>query len=210
MSLSPKTPSPRTVGCLLLGVCVGAASLLYINYRRAGTAWQRKRVPDGKSPTTPTPQPGDILLFYNGRGIDKLITGFTGSPFYHASLYAGDNKTVEANTPGIQCRELRGSKEPFVVVRAPSGKGKAALAWAETQIGDAYDNLDILVIILDRLCRFVHFNYTPRNKFTCGEFVACAFDKVGVHLFPERDLSDVVPGDFAHLLPAVERQEAQQ
>ncbi len=137
--------------------------------------------------------------------MDKLITGFTASPFYHAALYAGDNTVVEANTPGVLRRELRGRKEPFVVVPAPKGKGKLALTWAKTQIGDAYDDLDIAVIILDRLCRLLHFHYTPQGKFTCGEFIAVAFDKAGVRLFPEQELSEIVPGDFARLMPSAER-----
>ena len=155
-----------------------------------------------------TPQPGDILLFHNAKGLNKLITGFTRSPFYHAALYAGDGNTVEARTPGVLRQNLRGRENDFVVAPAPEGKGKAALAWAETQIGDAYDDLDIAVIILDRLCRCLRFNYTPRNKFSCGEFIAVAFDKAGTRLIPERELGDVVPGDFARLVPAKERQKA--
>jgi len=91
------------------------------------------------------------------------------------------------------------------VAPAPEGKGREALDWAQTQVGDAYDDLDIAVIILDRLCRFLHFNYTPRNKYSCGEFIAVAFEKAGAPLFPERDVDDVVPGDLARFVPAAER-----
>ena len=112
--------------------------------------------------------PGDILLFHNARGLNRLIAGFTGSPFYHAALYAGEGNVVEAITSGVVRRDLRGRESDFVVAPAPEGKGEAALAWAETQIGDAYDDIDIAVIILDRLCRFLHFNYTPGDKFSCG------------------------------------------
>ncbi len=115
---------------------------------------------------------------------------------------------MEARTPGVVSQDLRGRENDFVVAPAPEGKGEAALAWAKSQVGDAYDDLDVGVIILDHLCRFIHFNYTPRNKYSCGEFVAVAFDKAGVPLFPERDLGDVVPGDFAPFVPPLQRERA--
>jgi len=42
----------------------------------------------------------------------------------------------------------------------------------------------------------------PHGKYTCGEFVATVYQSVGVTLAPGRDLDDVVPADFAPLLPA--------
>ena len=115
---------------------------------------------------------------------------------------------MEARTPGVVRQDLRGRENDYMVAPAPEGKGEHALAWAQAQVGDAYDDLDIAVIILDRLCRFIHFNYTPRDKYSCGEFVAVAFDKAGVPLFPERDLGDVVPGDFARFVPPPQRRQA--
>ena len=156
----------------------------------------------------PEAQPGDILLFHNARGLNRIITRFTKSPFYHAALYGGAGRTVEARTPGVVRQDLRGRENDFVVAPAPKGKGKAALAWASSQVGDAYDNLDIAVIVLDRLCRFLHFNYTPHDKYSCGEFVAVAYDKAGAPLFPERDLGDIVPGDFARFVPPSVRKNA--
>ena len=206
MSADPKKPSSRTLLFLLLGVCAGAGGLLYVYKRRARAS--EKSGGSLENTAVPTPQPGDILLFHNARGMNKLITWFTGSPFYHAALYAGEGRTVEARTPGVVRQDLRGRENDYVVAPAPEGKGRAALAWAETQVGDAYDNLDVAVIILDHLCRFVHFNYTPRDKYSCGEFVAVAFDKAGAHLFPQSDLGDVVPGDFARFVPDEERQKA--
>jgi hypothetical protein len=202
----------RTAVWLLLGSCVGVGSLYYVRQRQLRKRRTGASHSPGNSgvemPVIPPPEPGDILLFHNARGLNKLITGFTRSPFYHAALYSGGGTTVEARTPGVLRQDLRGRENDFVVVPAPEGKGQAALAWAETQVGDAYDDLDIAVIVLDRLCRFIHFNYTPRNKYSCGEFVAIAFDRAGAHLFPERDLGDIVPGDFARFAPPAERQQA--
>ena len=199
MKNDPENFASRNLLLTLLGVCAGAGLLLYLRHRRteAGSAAEASALPAGFR----EPQPGDILLFHNARGMNKLITGFTRSPFYHVGLYAGEGKAVEARTPGVIRDDLRDRKNDFVTVPAPEGKGKAALRWAEAQIGDAYDDLDIAVIILDRLCRFLRFNYTPRDKFTCGEFVATAFDKADAPLFPERDLGSIVPADFAPLAP---------
>ena len=181
---------------------MGTVSLIYVARRvRKARQAQTQDVQDA-----PTPNPGDILLFHNAKGLNRLITGFTHSPFYHVGIYAGDGTAVEARTPGVQHNDLKDRAGNYVVAPAPHGKGEAALAWAKTQIGDAYDNLDILVIILDRLCRFMRFNYTPKNKYSCGEFVAVAYDKAGAKLFPERALGTVVPADFAPLLPPALRE----
>ena len=186
---------------LIAGALTAAAATLYWNrLRKAEQLLESHR--SGADSSSRAPKPGDILLFYDARGIDRLITGFTGSPFYHVALYAGSQATVEATTPGVMLRDLRDRKEPYIVIPAPAGKGKAALEWAKTQIGDSYDNLDIAIIVLDRLCRFVHFNYTPGGRYSCGEFVAMAFDQAGIRLFEDRDLNDVVPGDFARFAPA--------
>lgn len=186
---------------LLLGLCAGVGGLLYLNRCKSKIGKPNADLDLDAKSTNTTPEPGDILLFHNAKGLNKLITGFTHSPFYHAGLYAGDGNTVEARTPGVLRQDLQGREADYVVVPAPEGRGKAALAWAETQVGDSYDVTDILVIVLDRICRFVQINYTPRGKYSCGEFVAVAFHKAGAHLFPKHKLADVVPGDFARFLP---------
>ncbi len=196
-------PSPRAAA-LLLAAGMGTAAVVY-TVRRVRKARQAQAHVQSE---TPAPNPGDILLFHNAKGLNKLITAFTHSPFYHVGIYAEEDTAVEARTPGVQYNDLRDRAGTYLVAPAPHGKGQAALAWAKTQIGDAYDNLDILVIILDRLCRLVHFNYTSKNKYSCGEFVAAAFHNVGAPLFPDRDLGSIVPGDFASLLPEPQRETA--
>lgn len=189
-----------------IGVCVGAAIFLYTLKRRAESQ------PEGPDPSpplgVPTPQTGDLLLFHNAKGMNKLITMFTRSPFYHVAIYDADNMVVEAQLPGIQHNNIGRHSGDYVVAPAPEGKGPDALAWAKTQIGDAYDRLDLVVMFLDHLCRFIHFNYQPHNKFTCGGFVATALYEVGVPMFPKDRLSNVVPADFEHLVSEEQRKLA--
>jgi len=153
------------------------------------------------------PQPGDLLLFHNARGMNRMITVFTGSPFYHVALYVSKDRAIEASLKGVGYRDLRGPGNSYVVVPAPAGNGRAAGAWAKTQIGDSYAGLDLAVIVLDKFFRFLHFNYTPPGKYSCGEFVETAYEKAGARLIPDRDLDDVVPGDFARFVPAAERRQ---
>ncbi len=150
-----------------------------------------------------TPQPGDVLLFYNATGLNRFIAWFTGSPFYHVALYAGQGDVIEARPRGVVRRNLRRREggHDFLVVPTSEGAGKAALAWAEAKVGAGYDRLDILILILERIFLHLHINYTPRDKFACGEFVARAFEEAGEPLFPDKAAGEVVPGDFAHLLP---------
>ena len=149
------------------------------------------------------PLPGDVLLFAHATGWNRLITFFTRSPFYHVALYAGDFYVVEARPQGVVSRDLRGPEGAHfcAVLPDPDGRGPVALAWAQGQIGGRYDRWDVLVIILERIFTHLHLNYAPPGRFSCGEFVARAFEEAGSRLFPDRDAADIVPGDFARLLP---------
>lgn len=203
MSQSTKNSSSQTALLVGIGVCVGATAILYTLKRRAES---HPEGPDSSPPPgVPTPQTGDLLLFHNAKGMNKFITMFTRSPFYHVAIYDTDNMVVEAQLPGIQHNNIGRHSGDYVVAPAPEGKGREALAWAKTQIGDAYDRFDLVVMFLDHLCRFIHFNYQPRNKYTCGGFVATALYEVGVPMFPKDRLSDVVPADFEHLVSEDQR-----
>ena len=147
------------------------------------------------------PTPGDILLFHNARGANNLIGWLTGSPFYHVGLYAGDEMVVESRTQGVVHDTLRDRQKDYVALPAPGGSGQKALAWAKTQIGDSYDDFDLGVIALERVFKTLRLNYTRPGRYTCGEFVAMAFEEAGQRLFPDRDTAAVVPGDFGRLLP---------
>jgi hypothetical protein len=86
------------------------------------------------------------------------------------------------------------------VIPAPEGRGEAALAWARTRIGDRFDRLDFLVILLDRIVGRLKIHYEPLGKYSCGEFVARAFREAGVVLFPDLQDADVEPADFARFV----------
>src|SRR5262249_3119431 len=135
------------------------------------------------------PQVGDILLFTHARGLNLVITTLTRSPYYHVGIYAGEGTVVEMRVKRALIRDLRGKAgaHHFVVIPAPDGKGKEALHWArhEVRMGARYDERDIMVMLLDRIFFNLHLNYTPNTEYTCSEFIAVAFDKVGVRLFPD-------------------------
>ena len=150
-----------------------------------------------------TPAPGDILLFYNATGLNRAITWFLRSKYYHCAIYAGDGNVIEARPRGVVRRNLQSREggHDFVVAPAPEGRGEAALAWGESKVGADYDRIDVVVIVLERVFRHLHLNYTSHDKFSCGEFVACAFENAGANLFPGKSADDIVPGDFARFLP---------
>jgi len=147
--------------------------------------------------------PGDILLFTNATGESRVTTLLTHSPYYHAGIYAGHKKSIEMRVTGAILRDLR-SKDgdpDFIVIPAPQGKGAAALAWARSRLKAKYDDKGILVLFFNRILMHLHLNYTAPGKYTCGEFVAAAYDSAGVKLFPDMPLSDVEPADFARYVP---------
>ncbi len=148
--------------------------------------------------------PGDILLFFRpSAGLGLLISILTRSPFYHVALYDGELHTIEARQRGVVRRDLRSHEGGHLwrVIAAPGARRREALDWAHSQIGDSFDRLDLLVILLDRVFLKLKLHYAPFGKYSCGEFVATAFARAGAPLFPELALSDVEPADFARLLP---------
>lgn len=154
-------------------------------------------------------KPGAILLFYNATGINRLIPLTTGSPFFHVAIYAGDMEVVESRPSGVVRRSLRDVDDihDFVIIPAPQHAGQHALDWATTQLGDGYDRTDVLVMLMDRIFPNARLNYTPSDKWTCGEFVAIAFDQAGVCLFPDHQIAEIEPGDFARFVPSDEFPE---
>ena len=152
-------------------------------------------------------KPGDILLFHRATGESRIITWFTHSPYYHAAIYAGDLHVVESRPCGVVCRDLRSREggHAFQVIPMPENEGCAALAWAKSQIGAKYDNLDVVVIVLEHLFKRLRLNYRPPgNRYSCAEFVGEAFQKAGVTLVPGRAVTELVPADFAALLPVAD------
>lgn len=148
------------------------------------------------------PRPGDILLFCHAQGINRIITWFSGSPFYHVGLYAGDHCVIEARVPGVVRRDLREGKErDYILIPAPEDRGAIALEWAKNQVSEDYAVLGVGVLILDELLTRWNFSYTRPGHWTCGQFVARAFEKAGVDLFSGRKPAGVTPWDFARLRP---------
>lgn len=151
---------------------------------------------------------GDLLLFYRARGRDRVISLVTGSPFFHVALAGSEHVILEAVPRGVRRRDLRTEpdRHPFLVIPAFADHRAAAVRWAETQVGDGYDAVDIGVIVLHRIFRLFAVNYTIGDRYTCGEFVARAYDEAGKRLFPDIDTADVVPADFRRFLPAPLRE----
>jgi hypothetical protein len=152
--------------------------------------------------------PGDIVLFHHARGLNRLITRFSGSRYYHVGLYAGGHCVLESRVTGVSKRDVCQSKIRlhFRVIPAPGGPevGQAALDWALTQIGRRYAYFSIGALILDRflerLLGPIDIVWHERERVSCGEFVAQAYEAAGMRLFPDRHAEEVAPWDFARLL----------
>ncbi len=152
---------------------------------------------------------GDILLFQRARGLNRIITWFSHSRFYHVGIYAGDTFVVEARPAGVVRRDLAssGHENHFRIIPAPQDKGRQALEWATSQIGDPYAPLSVLTLVCDRILKSWKIDITQPDEYSCGELVAQAFQEAGVRLFPDCDPTQVAPWDFARFLPhADERQ----
>ncbi len=146
--------------------------------------------------------PGDILLFYNARGINRLISLLTHSPYYHVGLSAGGTNIIEARPMGVELNALgqRRGGNAFVRIPAPDAAGAAAAAWARTQVGDGYDRAGAVEMVFDRMFVHFHINKVTGDRYTCGELVAVAYQHAGHLLFPDIEAQDVEPADYARFI----------
>jgi uncharacterized protein YycO len=193
-------------------------ALTFLSIAAAGVfAWLKfldsiaPEVEDGEAhgefdPDLPRARPGDILLFNRAKGTNRLVSWFTESKYYHVGISLGENHVVEARLRGVVIRDLLGpdgDKRFEIIPFENTGGQEAALAacdWALTQLGDGYDVLDALTIVLDKLFGRATFNFTLPGHWTCGEFVATAFEKAGHDLFPDLPTNSIVPEDFTRFL----------
>jgi hypothetical protein len=190
------------IGAALLGgVAVYAGTRRYLYHRDYEAKLDEGKEERLKQLSPNGPHPGDILLFHHAHGTELAITLLSRSPFYHVGLYAGDKKAVEARVKGVLCDTIADREGDYLVIPAPQGRGKEALVWAETKIGAPYDHEDMWLIVVEHMITRLHLNYTQRGKYTCAQFVAEAYKQAGVDLFPDKDVNDLIPGDFAHLIP---------
>jgi uncharacterized protein YycO len=146
--------------------------------------------------------PGDILLFYRPPGRFSLTTIFTRSPYYHVAIAVDERYIIEAMPVGVIRTALETKRgERFAIIDPPTkAAAEQAVAWAIRNIGDGYDPKDLVSLAFGRVFAHLHVNFTSRNRYTCGEFVATAFKKAGKPLFADLEPEEVVPADFARML----------
>ena len=146
---------------------------------------------------------GDILLFYRPRGLGVLVSLLTRSPYYHVALAIDSKRIVEALATGVVQSNIASKRgERFLIIPGPAKQSAPrAVSWATSKIGDGYDPTDLLAIALERTFKRLQIHFVTGDRYTCGEFVAMAFTKAGLVLFPDLDPEEVIPADFARLLP---------
>ncbi len=152
--------------------------------------------------------PGDIVLFHHARGWSRLIARFSGSRYHHVGLYESGQCVIEARIGGVSRRDVSAAKVRlrFRVIPAPGGPevGRVALEWAQTQIGVRYAFFSVGALVLDRILERIlgptDIVWHQRERVSCGELVAQAYEIAGVTLFPGQEPEEVAPWDFARLI----------
>lgn len=155
-------------------------------------------------------EPGDLLLFTRAKGLNKMITMYSRSPYYHVAFYAGGPFVVEARPRGVVRRDLRGPDGDKIFVVAPLTKVSgctreqaiAALRWAESKIGLGYDPLNVFAMVLDRTLPCWRVPSVDNERYACGEIVTQALREAGFDPLEGMDSPDVLPGDFEKYVPA--------
>ena len=131
-----------------------------------------------------------------------LVSLLTRSPYYHVALGIDSKRLVEAMANGVVQSDIESKRgEHFLVTPAPNKKAERAVRWAKGKIGDGYDPNDLVAIALERTFKGLHVHFVTGDRYTCAEFVTMAFKEAGHILFPDLDPEEVIPADFARLLP---------
>ena len=194
---------------VILVVTAAVGALLWLKFLDALDPEVDENDGEGEQEIDPdlaSAQPGDVLLFNRAKGLNRLITWFTKSRFYHVGIYVGDNHVVEARPRGVVTRDLMGpdGDKRFEIIPAEKVGGheiaSRACDWAKSQIGDGYDPVNVAAIVLDRTFTCCVLNTSLPDRWACGEFVAAAFEQAGHELFPEKEAARVVPADFEKFL----------
>lgn len=158
-------------------------------------------------PKLPQVKAGDILLFNHAKNANRLITNFTDSPFYHVGIGLDGGRVIEARPRGVVIRDLAGNDgdRRFEIIPRESiareEEARRAIAWAKEQLGDGYDPANALSIVLNRCFEAFSYKASLPDRWTCGDFVATAFQHAGGELFPGRSAANLVPADYARFLP---------
>lgn len=168
----------------------------------------KSNTPRARRSALESASPGDIVLFHHARGWSRLIPRFSGSRYHHVGLFAGGQWIIESRIGGVVKRDVSQAKVRlhFRLIPAPGGPevGRVALEWAEGQVGVRYAYLSIGALVLDRLVERLtgpmDIIWRQRDRVSCGELVAQAYEVAGMRLFPGHDPEEVAPWDFAALL----------
>jgi len=145
---------------------------------------------------------GDIVLFGpDGTAGALLIQLATVSHYHHVALYDGHNRVIQAMPEGVGRAPLTHPNLLGLRPKVAWWRRWVAILWARTKLGDPYDARSLFLIELDRFFPGLRLDNPTADRFSCAVFVAEAYRAAGVDLFPGQRWQDLVPKDFALMLP---------
>ncbi|HEX8464891.1 MAG TPA: hypothetical protein VF627_09775 [Abditibacterium sp.] len=154
------------------------------------------------------PKPGDILLFSHAKGLNRLVTWFSHSRYYHCSIYEGQGHSIEARPEGVVRRDLmKDSGAVFRVIPMPESASEQVVEYARGCLGKHYSVLDVFLIIWRQLFPRFRVPIVNDNSLICSEMICLAWRRAGLDLFPGHDASTLLPTDFERFLPPDSRDE---
>ena len=136
-------------------------------------------------------QPGDVLVTtkpgedsLKGRIIAKVLEFTQGAPTYHAALYAGDGKVIQARGPGGVHAVVETPLSEFhdhykykaLRVNATPEEKQDAVRFAEGAVGKKYDTLGLAkTLIPGGSTKKWRVNQRNQDAFFCSSLVAAAY-----------------------------------
>jgi diacylglycerol kinase (ATP) len=144
---------------------------------------------------------GDIVLFGPDNTFGaRLIEFLSHSHYHHVAIYDGDGMVIEAMPEGVNRYALGDRSVIGIRPDVLPQQRKIAADWAREHDGDQYDTRGVILIAIDRIFPGLRLGTVSANRFSCAVFVAEAYLRAGINLFPNQRWQDLIPGDFTHFI----------
>lgn len=152
------------------------------------------------------PKPGDFFVARDGRGfVEIMIEVMCLSSYYHAGIYIGDGKVIEAASNGVREANLSEYNPQSLLWsqrKLSALQRRKICLYAKDQIGKPYSFIDLVALALSRwhiTPAWVWNRLSRSDRVICSQLVANSYFAAGINLV-DKPRCRITPGDLADVV----------